>query len=167
MTLDPDQGSLAPSRLNRDFSATMSPSDTAIRPRRRLWLPIGGCPLRTPNQVSEVPAGSFRARCLLSPRGVRPVPTVVASQSGTSFTPSGRLATPNVCNEAEPSSRDATARAFASPSFSERGRPHSLWVRLHHSRPIITINAFQLTRTSQASLGAFQTNTDRHQWEPL
>src|SRR5690606_25126858 len=61
------QGSLAPSRLDRNFSATMSPSDTAIRPSRRLWLPVQGCPPRTPNRVSQVPAGSFRARCLLSP----------------------------------------------------------------------------------------------------
>jgi len=49
----------------------MRPSDTAIRPHRRLWLPAGGCPGRTPNRVSQVPEGSFRARCLLSPRGVR------------------------------------------------------------------------------------------------
>jgi hypothetical protein len=159
---DPGQDSLAPSRLDRNFSAIMSPSDPAIRPRQRLWLPVRGCPRKTPNRVSQVPAGSFRARCLLSPRGVRSVPMVVASQSGTGFTSSGRLATPSMCNEAEPSSRDATARAFASPSLSEQGRPHSLWVRLHDFRPIIMTNSFQLTRTSQALLGAFQMDTDEH-----
>ena len=135
----------------------LNPSDTAVRPRRRLWLPVRGCPLRTPNRVSQVPGGSFCARCLLSPRGVRSVPTVVASQSGAGFTSFGRLATPIVCNEAEPSSLDATARAFASPSLSEQGRPRSLRVRLHDFRPIIMINSFHLTRTSQASLGAFRT----------
>jgi len=155
---------LAPSRLDRDFTATMSPSDTAIRPRQRLWLPVRGCPLRTPNRVSQVPAGSFRARCLLSPRGVRSVRVVVASRL--------MLASPNPvgwplpckCNEAEPSSRDATARAFASPSLGAQGRPHTLWVRLHDSRPIAMINSFQLTRTSQALLGAFRMDTDKHRW---
>lgn len=127
----------------------MSPSDTAIRPRQRLWLPVRGCPLKTPNRVSQVPAGSFCARCLLSPRGVWTVPTVVASHSSAGFTLFGRLATPNMCNEAEPSSRDATARAFASPSLSEQGRPHSLRVRLHDSRPIIMTNSSQLTRTTK------------------
>ena len=159
---DPGQGSLAPSRLDRDFPATMNPSDTAVRPRRRLWLPVRGCPLRTPNRVSQVPGGSFCARCLLSPRGVRSVPTVVASQSGAGFTSFGRLATPIVCHEAEPSSLDATARAFASPSLSVQGRPRSLRVRLHDFRPIIMINSFHLTRTSQASLGAFR-NTRKKQ----
>jgi len=120
---DPGQGSFAPPRLNRGFTATMNPSDTAIRPRRRLWLPIRVCPLRTPNRVSQVPAGSFCARCLLSPRGVWTVPTVVASHSSAGFTLFGRLATPNMCNEAEPSSRDATARAFASPSLGRAGSP--------------------------------------------
>src|SRR5205823_10771055 len=159
--LDSGQGSLAPSRLDREFFATMSPSDTAIRPRSRLWLPARRCPLRTPNRVSQVPAGSFRARCLLSPRGVRSVRVVVASRL--------MLASPNPvgwplpckCNEAEPSSRDATARAFASPSLGAQGRPHTLWVRLHDSRPIAMINSFQLTRTSQALLGAFRMNTDK------
>jgi len=115
----------------------MSPSDTAIRPHQRLWLPVRGCPCRTPNRVSQVPAGSFHARCLLSPRGVRSVPTVVASRPGAGFTSFGRLATPNLCNEAEPSSRIATARAFAFPSLNERGRPHSPRGWLHDFRPII------------------------------
>jgi hypothetical protein len=77
---------------------------------------------------------------------------VVASPSGAGFTSFGRLATPTLRNEAEPSSRDATARAFASPSLNEQGRPHWLRVRLHDFRPIIMINSSQLTRTSQACL---------------
>ena len=149
---DLGQGSLAPSRLDRDFAATMSPSDTAIRPRCRLWLPVRGCPSRTPNQVSQVPVGSFRARCLLSPRGVRSVRVVVASRPMLASPHSAGWPLPFKCNEAEPSSRDATARAFASPSFCEQRRRHSLWVWLHDFRPIIMINAFQLTRTNQACL---------------
>src|ERR1017187_8443626 len=142
----------------------LNPSDTAVRPRRRLWLPVRGCPLRTPNRVSQVPGGSFCARALPSPRAVRSVPTVVASQSGAGFTSFGRLASSIVCQEAEPSSLDATARAFASPSLSEQGRPRSLRVRLHDFRPIIMINSFPLTRTSQASLGAFRMKTHAHRW---
>src|SRR5882724_2021082 len=91
----------------------------------------------------------FFLRALLSPRGVWTVPTVVASHSSAGFTLFGRLATPNMCNEAEPSSRDATARAFASPSLSEQGRPHSLRVWLHDFRPIIMTNSSQLTRTTK------------------
>jgi hypothetical protein len=37
--LDSGQGSLAPSRLDRDLAATMSPSDSLILSARRLWLP--------------------------------------------------------------------------------------------------------------------------------
>ena len=150
------QGSLAPSRLNRDFSATMSPSDTAIRPHCRLWLPVRGCALNTPYRVSQVPAGSLGARCLLPPRRVRSVPLVVASRAmlASPFSAVWPLSVSR--NEAEPSSRDATARAFALPSFGAADRSSTLWARLHDSRPIIMINTFQLTRSSQALLGAFR-----------
>ena len=160
---DPGQGSLAPSRLDRDFVATMSPSDTAVRPRQRLWLPVRGCPRRTPNRVSQVPAGSFRARCLLSPRRVRSVLLVEASRAvlASPFPAGWPLSV--LCNEAEPSSRDATARAFALPSFGAADRSPTLWAQLHDSRPIIMINSSQLTRTSQACLalsGWTQIDTD-------
>jgi len=145
------QGSLAPSRLDRNFTATMSPSDTAVRSRQRLWLPALSCPRRTPNRVSQVPAGSFSTRCLLPPRGVRSVHLVVSSRTDAGFTSLGRLASPIKRNEAEPSSRTATARAFAALSLSEQGRPLSLRVWLHDSRPIITANSFQLTRTNSLS----------------
>jgi len=65
---DAGQGSFAPRRLNRRLDATMNPSDAANRPRRRLWLPAVGCPRWTPVRASQVPDGSIRARCLLSPR---------------------------------------------------------------------------------------------------
>ena len=150
--LDSGQGSLAPSRLDRDFTATMSPSDTASRPRQRLWLPVVGCPRRTPSRVSQVPAGSFGTRCLLSPRGIRSVPSVVSSRTDVGFAPIRRVGHSHVCNEAEPSSRTATARTFAPLGFSEQGRPRRLRDRLHDFRPIIMTNSFQLTRTCQARL---------------
>src|SRR2546426_12646390 len=129
----------------------MSPSDTAIRPRCRLWLPVRGCLLRTPNRVSQVPGGSFRARCLLPPRGVRSVHVIVASRPMLASPSLAGWPLPCKRNEAEPSSRDATARAFASPSLSVQGRPQTLWVRLHDSRPIVMINSFQLTRPTKRS----------------
>ena len=94
--LDPGQGSLAPSRLDRNFTATMSPSDSAIpAPPTVMASRQGLSPAWTPNRVSQVPDGSFRARCLLSPRGVRSVPLVEASPTDAGFTTFGRLATPN------------------------------------------------------------------------
>src|ERR1044072_2331197 len=149
---DLGQGSLAPSRPNRDFTATMTPSDTAIRPHQRLWLPVRGCLREAPNRVSQVPGGSFRARCLLSPRGVRSVRVVVASRAMLASPHPAGWPLPCKCNEAEPSSQDATARAFCLPSFGAKGRPRTLWVRLHDSRPIITINSFQLTRPTKLRL---------------
>src|SRR6266516_223788 len=146
---DLGQGSLAPSRVNRDFTATMSPSDTAIRPHQRLWLPVRGCLREAPNRVSQVPGCSFGARCLLPPRGVRLVHWVVASQAMLASPSLAGWPLPSKRNEAEPSSRDATARAFASPSLGEQSCPHSLWVWLRDFRPIITINTFQLTRTAK------------------
>ena len=80
------------------------------------------------------------------------MPVVVASRPVMASPNSAGWPLPFKCNEVEPSSRDATARAFASPSFCEQRRRHSLWVWLHDFRPIIMINAFQLTRTNQACL---------------
>src|SRR6266487_2625816 len=142
----------------------MSPSDTAIRPRRRLWLPVRGFPRWIPNRVSQVPGGSFCACCLLSPWGVWSVRLIVASRPVLALPNPAGWPLPFKRNEAESSSRDATARAFASPSLCEQGRPRSLWVRLHDFRPIIMINPFQLTRTSQASLGAFRMNANEHEF---
>jgi len=146
---DPGQGSLAPSRLNRNFTATMNPSDSAIRPHQRLWLPVRGFPRRTPNRVSQVPGDSFSARCLLPPRRVRSVLVVEASRAVLASPFSAGWPLSVLRNEAEPSSRDATARAFALPSFSAADCSPTLWARLHGFRPIIMINAFQLTRTAK------------------
>jgi hypothetical protein len=129
----------------------MSPSDALIRPLRQLWLPARGCPDRvgTPNGASQVPVGSFGTRCLLSPRGVRqvhliePSPPILASASSADWP------LPLSCNEAEPSSRNATARALAFPSVNGQDRSHPLKGRLHDSRPTIMANTFQLTRTTK------------------
>ncbi|MCW5556075.1 MAG: hypothetical protein KIS67_28450 [Verrucomicrobiae bacterium] len=124
------------------------------------------CPPRTPNRVSQVPAGSFRARCLLSPRGVRSVRRVVASRPMLASPFPAGWPLPLLCNEAEPSSRDATARAFAFPSLNGRDRSHPLRSRLHDFRPIIMINSSQLTRTSQACLalsGKLRRRCDKRQ----
>jgi len=56
---------------------------------------------------------------------------------------------PISCNEAEPSSRDATARALAFPSFNGQDRSHPLKGWLHDSRPFVMMNTFQFTRTTK------------------
>jgi hypothetical protein len=50
----------------------------------------------SPARVSQVPDCSVDARCPLSPRGARLLHVFVASRSMTGFTPSGRMATPNL-----------------------------------------------------------------------
>jgi transposase InsO family protein len=59
---------------------------------------------------------------------------------------------PVLCNEAEASSRDATARALAFPSFGGQDRSHPLWGRLHDFRFFITGNTSQFTRTTRLRL---------------
>jgi hypothetical protein len=134
-----------PPDCNRDFSATMGLSDTAARPVRGLWLLLGGCPGLAAGRlcrVSQVPGGSVCARCLLSPRRVRLLHLVGASEP--------MLASPILAgwplsfkfNEAESSSRDTTARAFAAPGFVRQdcSRQPQSW--LHDSRPFIMMNTF-------------------------
>ncbi len=128
----------------------MSPSDSAIRPRPGLWLPLEGC-LSTPDRVSQVPDGSVRARCLLSPRGVRRVHRVESSSPVLASPSSAGWPLPVSCIEAEPSSRDATARAFTFPSFNGQDRSHPLKGRLYGFRPFTMINTLQLTRTTRLS----------------
>lgn len=150
--LDTGQGALAPRRLDRRLDATMRPSDAATRPRRRLWLPARGCPRWTPARASQVPDGSFRARCLLSPRGVRSVLLIEASRPMLASPNPAGWPLPVSCNEAEPSSQVATARALAFPSFGGRDRSHPLWGRLHDFRSFIMMNTSQFTRTTKLRL---------------
>jgi len=143
---------LAPCRLNRQINATMSPSDAAIRPRRRLWLPARGCLVpknQAPDRASQVPGGSVRARCLLSPRGVRSVHLIEASRSVLASPYPAGWPLPVSRNEAEPSSQDTTARALAFPSVNGQDRSHPLKGWLHDSRPFIMVNTFQFTRTTK------------------
>jgi|GEM_PF-6508769 len=153
--LDWGQGSLAASRLNRQLRATMSPSDAAIGPHRRLWFPARGCPglqASTPNRASQGPSGSLGARCRLPPRGagrvlrIEPFPT----DAGMSF--SGRLAACSVRNEAKPSWLTATAGALAFPSFNGQHRSHLLKGRLHDSGPLTMVNPSQFTRSTKLCL---------------
>ena len=59
---------------------------------------------------------------------------------------------PVLCNEAEPSSRDATARALAFPSLGGQDRSHPLKGWLHDFRSFIMVNTFQFTRTTKLCL---------------
>jgi len=63
----------------------------------------------------------------------------------------GGLAALILSNEAEPSSLNATARAFAPPSFNGRDRSLPLKGRLHDFRSFIMVNTFQFTRTTKLS----------------
>ena len=150
--LDPGQGSLAPSRLDREIHATMSPSDAAPPSLGLLWFPVQSCRHSARRGASQVPGGSFRARCLLSPRGVWSVHLIDSSLPVLASPLSAGWPLPSLCNEAEPSSRDATARAFAFPSVNGQDRSFPLKGRLHDSRPFVMANTFQLTRTTKLCL---------------
>src|SRR5437762_11980496 len=123
----------------------------------RLWglciLPFGCSCLAAERQcrVSQVPSCSVCARCLLSPRRVRPLHLVDAAGP--------MLASPllegwplsSKFNEAETSSRDTTARAFAVSGFDRQdcSRQPAWW--LHDCRPFIMMNTLQFTRTTELS----------------
>ena len=68
---------------------------------------------------------------------------------------------PVLCNEAEPSSRDTTARALAFPSFNGQDRSHPLRGRLHDFRSFIMVNTFQFTSTTKLTW-RFQEHTERN-----
>ena len=127
----------------------MSPSDTASPPLLRLWVPVSGCLPAARRGVSQVPGVSFRARCLLSPRGVGSVRLIDSSQPVLALPLLAGWPLPLLCNEAEPSSRDATARALAFPSFNGQDRSHPLKGRLHDSRSFVMMNTFQFMRTTK------------------
>jgi len=132
----------------------MGLSDATARPVSSLWLRLSGCSGLAAKRLcraSQVPDDSVCARCLLSPRRVQPVHLVE---------PSGLLrASPLLkgwplsitFNEAESSSRDTTARAFAASGFDRQDcsrRPQS-W--LHDFRPFVMMNTLHFTRTTELS----------------
>ncbi len=74
------QGPFAPRPLPR-FYATMGLSDSRLEPRPRLLIPASACRLaRHPDGSPKFPDCSFRARCLLSPRRVPPVLSIIPSR---------------------------------------------------------------------------------------
>jgi hypothetical protein len=132
----------------------MGLSDATAPPLQGLWLLLGGCSCfaaRPWCRASQVPGGSICARCLLSPRRVLPVRLVEASGL--------MLASPLLegwplsvsFNEAESSSRDTTARAFAASGFDQQdcSRQPQSW--LHDFRPFIMMNTSQFTRATGLS----------------
>jgi len=99
-----------------------------IKPRRSYGFPrlVDAWPTRQESleRVSQVPDDSVGIRCPLSPRRARPLHLFVASRSMTGFTPSGRLATLKMFNEAESGSRfRITADAFAFRGSDRRITP--------------------------------------------
>jgi hypothetical protein len=104
----PRQGPFAPPALP-GLNATTTPSDSCSGP---IAVIISLDQLRRipkspppPEQVSQVPDRSVDARCPLPPRRARPLRVLVASRPVSGFTSSGRLATPDLRNEAETGSR--------------------------------------------------------------
>lgn len=150
--LDLGQGSLAPFRLNQNFAATMSPSDSLTLTARRLWLPDVRSPAPGPGFRQGLPSSCWLFRCALSP-------TTPGSWKGAlgrdfpshaGFTISDRLATPmDLFNEAEPSSRTLRLAPLLCPASASRVAPLTLWTQLHDSRPVIMINSLHLTTASR------------------
>jgi hypothetical protein len=139
---------------NRNFFATMGLSDATTRPVPRLWLLLSGCSELAAERLcraSQVPVGSVCARCLLSPRRVQPVHLVETSGLMLASTLLKGWPLSVKFNEADSSSRDTTARAFASSGFDRQDcsrRPQS-W--LHDFRPSIMMNTLHFTRTTELS----------------
>ena len=127
-------------------------ASVAPPPQTPLWLPVPGCRWPARRGASPVPGGSFGARCLLSPRGAGPVRLIESSRPVLASSHPADWPLPSSCNEAEPSSRVATARALAFPSVSGRDRSHPLKGRLHDFRSSIMANTFQLTRATKLRL---------------
>ena len=99
-----------------------------IKPRRSYGFPrlVDAWLIRQESleRVSQVPDDSVGIRCPLSPRRARPLHLSVASRSMAGFTPSGRLATLKMFNEAESGSRfRITADAFAFRGSDRRITP--------------------------------------------
>src|SRR5512142_2513213 len=150
--LDLGQGSLAPFRLNPNFAATMSPSDSLSLSAHRLWLPGVRSPAPRPGLRQGLPSSRWLFRCALSPttpgswKGA--LGRIFPSHAG--FTISDRLATPMVLfNEAEPSSRMLRLAPSLCPASARRVAPSTLWAQLHDSRPVIMINSLHLTTASR------------------
>jgi len=98
----------------------MGLSDATAPRRWGLWLLPIGCSCLAAGRLcraSQVPGGSVCARCLLSPRRVRPLHLVKASGPLLASPPLEGWPLSITFNEADSSSRDTTARAFAASGF--------------------------------------------------
>jgi hypothetical protein len=161
------QAVLLTSHGNRDPAGALR--STGITPLPRYYFPLrlparpsGGYSFPSPvdpTSRSFHPDGSPRflgrsvdARRPLPPRGVRPLPVLVAWRPMSGFTSSGRLATPRLgFHEAGPGS--LTLRLASSPSqASTAGLPRTPLSRLHGERAISMVSTFQLTRSTRLIL---------------
>ena len=133
------------SRLVRPFPATMGPSDS----RRGVAARAG---------YLRFLGFSFPTRCLQPPRGACRLRSSVASPTVAGFVPSGRLAAPAFCNEAESSS--LTLRLAGSP---RRASPWGLllstpgWLHVGHLFDMLI--TFQINREARLGL-THQINID-------
>jgi hypothetical protein len=136
------------------FIATMGLSD--CRPQHPAWLliPKPSSPLHEASAAAAALPSSRR----FCPRALSPFtpgnPRRASNRSSVRILASPPLAGwpfPLTCNEAESSSLNTTARAFASPGFAGRITPSPTRVRLHDFRFVITVSTFHLTRTAKLS----------------
>jgi hypothetical protein len=134
------------------FLATMSRSDSRPQPPARLCLPVRRWALPTHCAGSPRFLGrSVPARCPLSPRKARRLPSPVTSPSAAGFSISGRLATFIKCNEADAGSlalRLAGSLPGASPAGLLRPTSGSLPVE----RAIDRVTSFHVTRSTRLVL---------------
>ena len=103
-------------------------------------------------RVSQVPDDSVGIRCPLSPRRARPLHLPVASRSMAGFTPSGRLATLNLFNEAESGSPFALRLTPLPSEASTAGLLRQPLGRLQGERATTMVSTLQLTRTVKLRL---------------
>ena len=108
------------------FLATIGRSDSRPLPPTRFWLPVPA----PEDALSFRSAGSPRfldrsvpARCPLTPRRARRVPTPVASTSMAGFATFGRVATLTFASRGRFGFTYVTARGFASRGFARRIAP--------------------------------------------
>ena len=96
------QGPFAPSRLDRDFNATTSLSDShaANAPLMDSLCILSRLKRSWQHGSPSLPNPTFLARCPLCPRRVPPLLVNIASRRISGFGTSDRLATLTWCNEA-------------------------------------------------------------------
>jgi len=134
--------------------ATTDPSDSP--PQHPAWLLIPKPSLpghKAPTAAAGLPSSRRFCRRALSP--FTPGNPVRASDRATAQVqaspPLAGWPFPLMCNEAESSSLNATARAFTFPGFTRWRCAHLARGRLHDFRSFIMVSTFHLTRTAKLS----------------